>query len=157
MGADWTSDGLAIDGEFAIVQAEGSQSPARLSWNATKQDYQLAWQDSRVAWPNGYGRRLTSSGLEAGPEFGMPVSFERLRGPPGLSVTMGFSGRSLHHFMPQTQRYTRAIEDSRTYAHAETQPISDGLGHAETHAHAETDSHINADANRHAERHADAN
>jgi len=58
---------------------------------------------------------------------------------------MGFSDTSPHHFVPQTQRYTRAIEDSRTYAHAETHT------HSETHAHAEIDSHINA----HAERHAD--
>ena len=67
-------DGLAIDSEFAIVQAEGSQSPASLSWDATKLEYQSAWQDSRVAWPDGYGRRLTSSGLGAGPSLGCPLA-----------------------------------------------------------------------------------
>ena len=80
-------DGIVIKSEFAIVQAEGSQSPISLTWNVIEQDYLLAWQDSRADWPHGYGRRLMSSGLGAGPEFAMSVTSDRLYGPAGLAVT----------------------------------------------------------------------
>ena len=80
------ADGRAIGSEFAIVQAEGLQSPTGLTWNVMEQEFLLVWQDSRAAWPYGTGRRLTSSGLGAGPEFAMSVTSSIQDGPSGLTV-----------------------------------------------------------------------
>jgi hypothetical protein len=81
------ADGVVIGSEFAIVQAKGSQSPISLTWNVIERDYLLAWRDSRVASPRGYGRHLMSSGLGSGPEFSMSGMPDRQDGPADLAVT----------------------------------------------------------------------